>query len=203
MRCLTLCIEPIRSQAGVNQLACYKTSDDFSVGTNNVPMSPNVVSLDIGSSSVRSLLFDNQFEAVADVGWQEQYEVSALGDGRVEIDPQMLLHLTINCIDRLHDHMAAKGLKADVVGISAFWHCFLGIDENGSPTTPIIHLFDTRSGEQVEQLTHEIDPVAVHARTGCVLHTSYWPAKLLWLKQYSAAAFNHRGGGSPSVNTCC
>jgi gluconokinase len=28
-----------------------------------------------------------------------------------------------------------------------------------------------------------VDPESVHRRTGCVLHSSYWPAKLLWLAE--------------------
>jgi gluconokinase len=46
-----------------------------------------------------------------------------------------------------------------------------------------MHLFDTRSQPQVVLLRKQFDPAQVRARTGCILHTSYWPAKLLWLKQ--------------------
>jgi gluconokinase len=44
-------------------------------------------------------------------------------------------------------------------------------------------LFDTRSTEQVEQLTEAFEGSWIHAVTGCMPHTSYWPAKLLWLRQ--------------------
>jgi gluconokinase len=35
-----------------------------------------------------------------------------------------------------------------------------------------------------------LDEEAVHARTGCVLHSSYLPAKLLWLKEAAPEAFS-------------
>ena len=103
-------------------------------------------------------------------------------DGGVEIDPKQLFEITVKCIDTVHQQMKDKQLTVAAVGISAFWHCFLGIDADENPTTPIIHLFDTRSSAQVEQLKHAFDAEQVHQRTGCVVHTSYWPAKLLWLK---------------------
>jgi gluconokinase len=104
-------------------------------------------------------------------------------DGGVEIDPPTLFDLTVDCLDGLHQQLASLGIGPSGVGASAFWHSFLGIDQEGEPTTNIIHLFDTRSGAQVEELKRRVDPIAIHARTGAVIHTSYWPAKLMWLAQ--------------------
>jgi gluconokinase len=81
-------------------------------------------------------------------------------------------------------------LHPAAVAMSTFWHSFLGVDARGEPTTPIIHLFDTRSRAQVEELRKKFDAAQIRARTGCVLHTSYWPAKLLWLKQTNPNAFS-------------
>jgi gluconokinase len=156
----------------------------------NSSFNDNIVSLDIGTSSVRALLFDSRFRHYTNVGAQKKYEITTTADGGVEIDPLHLLEWTIACLDELHDEMTGAGLKAAAVAISTFWHSFLGVDATGTPTTPIIHLFDTRSRPQVEQLRERFDAAEVRARTGCVLHTSYWPAKLLWLKQTSPTAFS-------------
>lgn len=149
----------------------------------------NLIGLDIGTSSVRALLIDSEFRTVPNVGLQKKYEFVTRTDGSVEVDPAALLQLTVEALDTLHAGMAAKNLKAAGVGISTFWHCFLGIDQDGKTTTPIVHLFDTRSGEQMGQLTEAIDAGWIHAITGCVPHTSYWPAKLLWLKECHGAAY--------------
>jgi gluconokinase len=149
----------------------------------------NIIALDIGTSSVRALLIDSEFNTYLDLGLQKKYDVITRTDGSVEIDPAVLLQLTCDCLDALHDGMTAKNLKAVGVGISTFWHCFTGIDRQGKPTTPVVHLFDTRSGQQMEQLTQTLNPVWIHAITGCMPHTSYWPAKLLWLKETHAAEF--------------
>ncbi len=105
----------------------------------------------------------------------------ATPDGGVEIDARALFDLTVQCLDTLHQQLTVLGIHPAGVGASAFWHSFLGIDKDGEPTTNIIHLFDTRSEAQVEELKRHVDPVAAHRRTGAVIHTSYWPAKLMWL----------------------
>lgn len=149
----------------------------------------NIVGLDIGTSSVRSLLFDDKFSHYAGLGSQEKYELTTRSDGSVEVEASLLLQLTIDCLDALHEQMTAGGQRAVAVGISTFWHCFVGIDKEERPTTTILHLFDTRSGQQLEELTKTFERSWIHNITGCMPHTSYWPAKLLWLRDTRPEAF--------------
>ena len=149
----------------------------------------NFVSLDLGTSSVRAFLFNSQFERLEDFGAQIKYQVSTTPDGGVEIDPDLLVQITCDCLDTLHRQMKELGKKAVAVGISTFWHCFVGIDHDERPTAPIIHLFDTRSQKQVGKLRGEFDPTWLHSTTGCMPHTSYWPAKLMWLRETHPDAF--------------
>ncbi len=134
------------------------------------------------------MLFDAAFTQVDNCGIQRPFDKVATPDGGVEIDPRALFDLTVECLDALHGQVTALGIHPAALGASAFWHSFLGIDKDGEPTTNIIHLFDTRSGAQVEELKRRVDAVAVHARTGAVIHTSYWPAKLMWLAANRAEA---------------
>lgn len=151
----------------------------------------NIVGLDIGTSSVRALLFDAEFNGYPNVGLQRKYQFTTRPDGSVEVDPAVLVRLTCECLDALHEQIVSLGIKVCGVGISTFWHCFIGVDKDDKPTTPIVHLFDTRSGAQMEELTRTFDPGWLHAITGCVPHTSYWPAKLLWLKETHADEFSN------------
>ncbi len=148
-----------------------------------------IVSLDVGSSSVRTLLFDSNGDQKPGFGEQAPYQITTTTDGGVEIDPKLLLDLTIEVLGRIHEQVKAAGLRADAIAFDTFWHSFLGVDKNGTITTPIIHLFDTRSAKEADELSHRLDAKAVHARTGCRLHTSYWPAKLLWLHRNRRDAF--------------
>ena len=149
----------------------------------------NIVGIDIGTSSVRALLFNDKFSPFECVGLQKKYDLTTKVDGSVEVSPDLLLQLTCDCLDGLHSHMAERGFKAAGVAMSTFWHCFLGVDRDGKSTTPIVHLFDTRSLEQMDEIVKIFDPGWIHAITGCMPHTSYWPAKLLWLRENHADAF--------------
>jgi len=148
-----------------------------------------VVSLDVGTSSVRALLFDQNGIEQSDFGKQIGYEPSTTADGGVEIDADHLLELSSQCLDDLHTELQAHNIRPVGVSFSLFWHSFLGADAAGHPTTPILHLLDTRSAAQVEWLRSRINVVEVHRRTGCILHTSYWPSKLLWLSETRPEVF--------------
>jgi gluconokinase len=80
-------------------------------------------------------------------------------------------------------------MRPAAVAVCTFWHSFHGIDAAGKPTTRIIHLFDTRSKRQAARLKELTSEADNHKRTGCVFHTSYWPAKLLWLRETCSEAF--------------
>lgn len=147
-----------------------------------------IVSLDIGSSSVRTLLYDEHAKAVPGFGKQIAYELTTTPDGGVEIDPAMLLDYCRDCLSAIDSELAEKGIRPAAIASAGFWHSFLGVDANGQPTTPVMHLLDTRSTLQVEWLKKRLKEKAVHSRVGCVFHTSYWPARLLWLAENRAEA---------------
>lgn len=113
--------------------------------------------------------------------------MTTTADGGVEVAADELVSLATQALTTLHHQMTEAGLTASAVSFCTFWHSFLGANADGNPTTPIIHLFDTRSAGQVKRLGQLVDVTKTHPRTGTVLHASYWPAKLLWLGE------NHPG----------
>jgi gluconokinase len=149
----------------------------------NQDSEPLVVTLDVGTSSVRTLLFDANGCEVQGFGVHLPYQVVTTADGGVEVDGDELSELAVRSLCHIHAQMKASGLRPAAVGSCTFWHNVLGVGEDGRPTTPVIHLFDTRSANAAKRLAQRIDARQQHARTGCVLHASYLPAKLLWLSE--------------------
>jgi gluconokinase len=149
-----------------------------------------VVTLDVGTSSVRTLLFDSEGRQQDRFGQQIHYQFSTTPDGGVELDADRLLDVSLRSLLAIDHQVGAAGLKTAAVGFSCFWHSLMGVDRAGKPTIPLLHLFDTRSAKQVRELQQRLDPNRVHMRTGCVLHSSYWPSKLLWLRETRPDAFH-------------
>ena len=95
-----------------------------------------------------------------------------------EKDADELLDLVVRAVDGTLSQ--AGGVVISGVAMSTFWHSVLGLDRDGRPTTPILTWADRRAAECVPDLRERLDERANHRRTGCVPHSSYWPAKLLW-----------------------
>ncbi len=151
---------------------------------------PLILTLDIGTSSVRAMLFDARGRALPDAEVQLPYVQRTTGDGGVEADAETLLKLTVSCVVQLlgkTDKETQERLAG--VGISCFWHSLVGVGEDNRAVTPVYSWADTRAQAQAQALQKEMDAAAYHARTGCVLHTSYWPAKLRRLRETQAETY--------------
>jgi gluconokinase len=147
----------------------------------SAPQPPFVLSLDVGTSSTRTMLFDVNGSAIPDIVAQSKYKLTTSGQGEVSVDADMLADVVVQTID---DALKAAGpLAQQIVAVSmdTFWHCLLGVDGNNRPLTPVITWEDTRAFGAAAELRKTLDEQAVHDRTGARFHASYWPAKLFWL----------------------
>jgi len=151
-----------------------------------------VLTLDVGSSSVRTLLFDFAGSQLQNFGTQVQYRAHTTTDGAWQIDPAELTAIAARALTGICEQIRAKAIRPAAVAVDTLWHSILGVDgvdAAANPTTPLLHPFDTRSADAAKQLALRVDNRAQHQRTGCVIHPSYPPAKLLWLSQTQPEAF--------------
>lgn len=144
---------------------------------------PLVLAVDVGSSSVRALVFDRLGRSVDRLRVHLPYEMRVTPDGGVEVEADLLVRLVATAVDRVLDRAGRRRAEVEAVALSTFWHSLLGIGADGRPLTPVLSWADTRSRAAAETLRRRLDERAVHGRTGCRLHPSYLPAKLLWLSQ--------------------
>ena len=127
---------------------------------------PRILAVDVGTSSVRAQIF----------GADAQEHEAARREYPGENDPALVVSLVREAMDE-----AVAEQAYDAVGASCFGHSLLALDERGRPLTPILGWRDTRSAAAADELARVLDVGAVHERTGCHVHPSYWPAKLAWL----------------------
>jgi gluconokinase len=113
-----------------------------------------VVALDVGSSSVRAVAYD-------ETGAAEP------GDARVGYsggDADALVDACRAVLSQVGD--------GDELAISCFWHSLVAVDGHDRPLSPVLTWRDG-DGE-----LPPLDAADYHRRTGCFLHPAYWPAKL-------------------------
>ena len=150
---------------------------------------PLTMTLDIGTSSTRVLLWDLTGREIDGVRAQVKYQMHTTADGGVEMEADELLRHVCDCIDQALTQAGDRAGAIRAVGMSAFWHSLLGLDIDGKPLTPVYSWADTRAGGVAERLRSTLDETAIHARTGCMLHPSYYPAKLVWLRDTRASLY--------------
>ena len=146
-----------------------------------------VLSLDVGSSSVRAALHDASGDAVEGSEVKLDHEFDHTADGGATTDADALLDLVARAIDGVLSHRPDARIVC--VAASTFWHSVLGVDRDGRPTTPILTWADRRAADAAKDLRDRLDEEVVHRRTGAPIHSSYWPAKLLWLASVDPDAF--------------
>ena len=138
-----------------------------------------ILGIDIGTSSIRAALFDNHARLKRGSLIKREYSIDTTPDGGSEIDAEKLFRILLEVIDEAHSRFDAP---VKYIASCAFWHSLMGVNSKEKPTTRLFTWADTRSREFTAKLRERFDENEVRCRTGARFHSSFWPAKLLWLK---------------------
>ena len=148
-----------------------------------------VLALDIGTSGMRAALFDDRgdqiegsFVAVAN----EQFPALVSGD---DVSADALVTLVAALLDRAVERAEELVSRVDYIAVSCFWHSLIAINNSGEAITPLLGWADKRASAAVAELRETLNEAEIHGHMGCRFHSSYWPAKLLWLKKSSPDLF--------------
>lgn len=141
----------------------------------------SILIIDVGSSSVRALLFDDNAALFPQAETRRTHQFQTTQDGGLTAHPETLRQLVEACLDEILQHPEANQIKA--VGMASFVGNVVGLDKNSQPLTPLFTYADTRGAKQITNLEQFIDKRDTHQRTGCLLHTAYYPVRLAWFAQ--------------------
>ena len=144
---------------------------------------PLILSIDIGTSSVKTAIFDLLGRSIAGSVARRPVEIIARADGTVVIDVEPLLNSVWDCIDETMAHSKASHQQIVGVGCCTFVSNILGVDPTGEAITPIFTYADTRPTQEALWLRNNYDEAMFHQRTGCIFHPSYLPSRFVWLQR--------------------
>lgn len=149
-----------------------------------------IIAVDMGTGSCRALLFDEQLQVRA--GHSAPLELHRPRPDWAEQDADEVLAAVISCV------RGAVG-KADVSPEQVAGLCFgatvsnvLLLDDEDRPLTAAAIWADTRANEQAGRLAREVGPALIE-HTGCPIHATYLPAKLLWWRENDPQTLRRAG----------
>jgi len=144
--------------------------------------SPFVLTLDVGTSSVRLLCFDAGARQVNGVEARRSMTVHSDAQGSAEIDVDELFALCVAVIDEVVTLLGAYTSRVAAVAIDTMATTMVGLDATGRAVGPLRTYADTQSDASAVWLRSMYAEHEVHRRTGCMLRPNYWPARLHWLR---------------------
>lgn len=148
---------------------------------------PLVLALDVGSTASRGAIYDAHGRPV---GKREKvkHSFTSSSDGTSEIDADQVLAELSEVIDRLIKRVDDRPIAA--VALDTFASSMVVVDADGHPLTQCMTYADSRPHEFVNELRTEISETWLHQLTGTRAHSSYWPARLRWLRAEYPDVFN-------------
>ena len=150
-----------------------------------------ILALDIGTSSTRSAIYGATGQRVMVTTAQFDYPLVAGQDGRAELRPADLDRAVANAFTKTLEawRKSKSASRIAGIGVSCFWHSLLGLDTAGRAITPVYTWADSRCRAEARLLRNNSGEQILHSRTGCMARTSFWPAKLLWLRKTEPGLF--------------
>ena len=138
-----------------------------------------ILALDIGTSSVRAAIYDFSGNVLPETVVKRERTVHFTEDGGAELTADEAFSQVCEAIDEV---LLKTTQTIDYVTASCFWHSLVGVDFEENATTNVFTWAETRPAEYVQFLRDNLNENEVHNRTGARFHSSFWTAKLLWLK---------------------
>lgn len=145
---------------------------------------PFVIALDVGSGASRGGLYDASGSPVKGAKQRVEHCFETDLDGASTIDADQVVAECRRIIEGIVDYVRTHGLEGKVEGVimDTFASSLVLVDQDYHALMPLMTYADSRCATVIPQLKEFVDEQEYHARTGVRLHTSYHPARLLWLK---------------------
>jgi gluconokinase len=151
-----------------------------------------VLALDLGTSSVRALVFDDRGVALPEVLARRPTRLDITDEGKAELDPDEVVAAIGECLDELAGRAELDAVEH--VATSCAWHSVIALDRAGRRQTGALTWADTRAAPLVAELRARADADRLQAVTGARPHTLYWTVKLPWLaRELSPAPARYLG----------
>lgn len=147
-----------------------------------------ILAIDQGTSSTKSLIFDDKGQAIAK--GSEDLHTHYLPNGFVEQEPEVIYQNVLTSVKKCLARFAEQGFdKNDIaaIGVSNQRETFMLWDENGKPLHNAVVWQCKRSVQICEGLKQRGISQRVNEKTGLIIDPYFSATKLIWLVQNNEA----------------
>ncbi|MEA4882345.1 MAG: FGGY-family carbohydrate kinase [Clostridia bacterium] len=146
-----------------------------------------LIGIDIGTTSVKGVLIDDQGRLVGDAS--REHDLISLQAGWAEEDPGIWWDGTLDVLRRLAMLASADGRKVRALAVSGMVPALILLDERGNPLRRSIQQNDARTHDEIAHLRDALDEQEVFKLTGGGINQQTIPPKLLWLQKHEPDVF--------------
>jgi gluconokinase len=139
-----------------------------------------ILSVDIGTSATKAILFDTDVKQIAIV--RKHYPIHSPRRGWSEQEPEVILDAVLEAIQEITDRLP-EGSRVLGVSFSSQLYSVLAVDADGKALTNSLTWSDTRSAEIAQAISQRPEAQGIYQRTGCPIDAIYPLAKIQWLKE--------------------
>ena len=149
----------------------------------------STLAIDIGTTHIKSMLVNSEGRPIVNSLTSRLTPLITDSSGKSVMEPDELLKQVARCVKETLKYVSNESYHVTSVGVCSFWHSCMGLDGQGNIVFPIITWGDTRAEAVAAGLKSEWSHSEIHRRTGCPIHSSYYPARLIWLRETYPDAF--------------
>ncbi len=139
----------------------------------------NILVIDIGTSSMRGILFDEKGGKL--FAEQVKYEPVKLPDGRIEQDPADWTNSAERIAKAAAEAAGSRGDRIDGVAVTAQRSAIIPVDREGTPLMPTIMWQDRRNAD----ICKELEPYnsLVFEKSGAKINTVFSGSRMTWIRR--------------------
>ena len=127
-------------------------------------LSPLILTVDLGTTSTRAMLFDGAARPIVGAVSQVANHLQTTADGGAEFDAVHLFDNVVAAITQLFDSTELGDTSVAALAMDTFVGNILGVDEHGLPVTPVYTYADTRNAADAQRLRLELGESPVCGR---------------------------------------
>lgn len=141
--------------------------------------SPYMIGVDIGTTSTKAVLFEENGTIVAQGG--ADYPLYTPTPAIAEQDAEDIFKAVVESVKQATSKAGIQPHEILFVSFSSAMHSILPVDEHGKPLMRAMTWADNRSAEWTEALKTEMNGHEIYLRTGTPIHPMSPLTKIMWL----------------------